>query len=117
MPLAPRVRAKASLSDLTAPQQQLVRLLQRVNFGRIENLLIVAGEPVFRPRPRTVHAIKIGGANGPRAEAALDDFPLTDPIKEMLSRIGELRDGRVERIDVRHGLPFAMEIEQSESPA
>jgi len=104
-------------SDLPSSQQRLVRLMQRLNFGRIEHLLVVGGEPVFRPPPRTVHAIKIGGTNGPRAEAGLADFPLPGPVREMLERISELESGRIERIEVRHGLPFAMEIEQSESLA
>ena len=84
---------KRCLSDLTPAQKRLVRLLQRLNFGRLENLVVVGGEPVFRPPPRTVHAIKIGGTNGPRAEAAIEDFPLTAPVQEMLQRIDELGNG------------------------
>ncbi len=106
-----------SFSQLSLGRQRLVRLMQRVNFGRIEGLLIVRGEPVFKPAPRTIQAIKLGGDHGPRQEAALRDFRLAAEVIEMIERLAQLGDGRIERLDVRHGLPFFMEIEQEQNVA
>jgi hypothetical protein len=106
-----------TFSQLSPARQRLVRLMQQVNFGRIENLLFMRGEPVFKPAPRTIQAIKLGGDHGPRQEAALREFRLAAEVIEMLGRLNQLGDGRIERLDVRHGLPFFMEIEQEQTVA
>ena len=104
-------------SQLSPCRQRLVRLMQQVNFGRIEGLLVVRGDPVFRPAPRTLQAIKLGGDNGPRQESSLRDFRLAAEVVDLLDRLNQLGDGRVERLDVRHGLPFLMEIEREQTAA
>ena len=106
-----------NLGHLSPGRQRLVRLIQRVNFGRVENLLIVGGEPVFKPAPRTVQTVKLGGDNDQRTETGLEDFQLTSPVIDMLNQLTDLGDGRIERLDVRYGLPFSMEIEQDTQAA
>ena len=56
---------KAALSE---PRRRLVELMQSINFGRIEDLIVVGGDPVLDPLPRMVQEIKFGGENGPRPE-------------------------------------------------
>jgi len=102
-----------NLGHLSPGRQRLVRLIQRVNFGRVENLLIIGGEPVFKPAPRMVQTVKLGGDNERRVETGIEDFQLTSPVLDMLDQLTDLGDGRIERLDVRHGLPFFMEIEQA----
>jgi hypothetical protein len=99
-------------SVLSEPQSRLVEMLQRLNFGRIEALQVRGGVPVFVPPPRIVQKLKMGGDNAPRPEAELQDFLLKRPTIEMLQAIAELGEGVVLSIDVKHGLPFALEIEQ-----
>lgn len=86
--------------------------MQQLNFGRIEDLRVRAGEPAFDPAPRIVRKVKLGGENGPRRETALPDFWLKQQTSEMLEAIAELGDGEILSIEVKHGLPFAMEVEQ-----
>ncbi len=101
--------AKSSLSN---PQRHLVELMQRVNFGRIEDLTNPpGGEPIFDPAPKVIQKVKIGGENGPRPEVTCEDFLLKKQTIELLETITDLREGRVLAIDVRHGLPFTVEIE------
>ena len=69
-------------SSLSEAQRRLVHLLQKVNFGKIEGLQIRSGDPVFEPPPRIVQKLKMGGDNGPRAEAELPDFWLKRPTVE-----------------------------------
>ena len=38
-------------SSLSPARQKLLRLMQSVNFGRIEQLRVSGGEPVFAPPP------------------------------------------------------------------
>ena len=104
----PNPAAKSSLSE---SQRHLVELMQRLNFGRIEDLQVRGGEPVFDPAPRVVRKLKIGGENGPRPETTRDDFLLKQQSLEMLEAIAQLGDGEVRVIEVKHGLAFAMEIE------
>ena len=105
----PNPAAKSSLSE---SQRHLVELMQRLNFGRIEDLQVRGGEPVFDPAPRVVRKLKIGGENGPRRETVLPDFWLKQQTSEMLEAIAELGEGEILSIEVKHGLPFAMEVEQ-----
>jgi hypothetical protein len=101
-----------SKSALSKGQARLVELLQNLNFGRIEGLRVKAGEPTFEPAPRIVRKLKLGADNSRRPEAALEDFPLKQQTIEMLEAITWLRDGEVLSIEVKHGLAFAMEVEQ-----
>ena len=99
---------KSSLSD---SPRRLVELMQRLNFGRIEDLIVRNGEPVFDPAPKVIRKVKIGGENGPRPELICEDFLLKKQTIELLEAISNLGEGTVLIIDVKHGLPFAVEIE------
>ena len=87
--------------------------MQRLNFGRIEDLEVRGGEPVFSPAPRIVQDIKLGGENGPRAELAAADFVLKSQVAEFFDHLSRLGDGSIESIDVKHGLPFKLVIEMA----
>jgi hypothetical protein len=103
-----KLSTKSSLSD---SEQWLVELMQTLNFGRIEALHVRAGAPVANPAPQVIQKLKIGGENGPRPERAHDDFLLKRQTIEMLEALRELGDGKVLAIEVKHGLPFSLEIE------
>jgi hypothetical protein len=85
--------------------------MQTLNFGRIESLHVRAGTPVSNPAPQIIQKLKIGGENGPRLERAHDDFLLKRQTIEMLEALRGLGDGKVLAIEVKHGLPFSLEIE------
>ncbi len=55
-------------SSLSAVRRRLVEILQELNYGRIESLVIKGGEPQFEPAPRKVWEIKFGGENDARPE-------------------------------------------------
>lgn len=98
-------------SQLSAPQQRLVRLMQRVNFGRLENLVIRGGQPDFDPPPRVVCEIKFAGENGPRPEEQATDFTLKEQLIDLLAHLDQLKNASVEVLTVKHGLPFSMNVE------
>jgi hypothetical protein len=102
--------ASVSKSELSAGRRRLVELQQQINFGRIEGMRVRAGEPVLDPLPRVVREIKIGGDNGPRPEARRDDFLLKGHHAELFAHLDELRDGTVEVLEIKHGLPFRLLI-------
>ncbi len=101
-----------SLGALEPDNRRLVEMMQTVNFGRIEGLVIRDGQPVFAPRPRVVREIKFGAENGPRPEVAKVDFALKTEVRELFAQMEALGDGVISSLEVKHGLPFRMTVEE-----
>ena len=97
-------------SELTAGRRRLVELMQRLNFGRVEQMPVRRGEPALDPPTRVVREVKFGGDNGPRPEARRDDFLLKAQVREFFAHLDALGDGVVAVLEVKHGLPFKMEV-------
>jgi hypothetical protein len=97
--------------DVSSACQRLIELMQRVNFGRIERLLIQDGQPVYDPSPRLIREIKFCGENGPRPEVAIEDFALKAQVIDLFRTFDEVRNGVIEVLEVKHGLPFRMAVE------
>lgn len=86
--------------------------MQWINYGCIEGLSVRRGEPVMDPPPRVVRLIKFGGENGPRPEAVKADFVLKAQVCDLLDQLEVMGDGVIPRIEIQHGLPFRMTIEE-----
>jgi len=99
--------------DLSDARRRLLELMQEINFGRIEGLVVKGGEPVFDPSPRVVREIKFGGENGPRRELGSDEYILKSQVVEFFAHLSRLDNGTVETIQVKHGLPFLMSVEET----
>ena len=98
--------------NLSDGRRRLLRLMQDINFGAIEELEIRGGEPMFNPPPRVVREIKFGGENGPRPEAGSPDFALKSSVAELMHSLTQIGDGTIERLEVKHGVPFRMKVEE-----
>jgi hypothetical protein len=85
--------------------------MQDINFGRIEDLAVCDGEPLLDPRPRVVREVKFGGENGQRPEIESADFALKSQVLELFRHLDDLRNGSVETLVIKHGLPFSMCLE------
>jgi hypothetical protein len=101
---------KASLSPA---RRQLVERLQRINFGRLEELVIRNQEPVLDPPPKVIREVKFGGDNGPRSELKDADFLLKSQVVELLDAIDGINNGVIELLEIKHGLPFRMLVRES----
>ncbi len=97
-------------SALSRQRQRLVNLMREVGFGTIEGLIVLAGEPVLRPAPRIIREVKLGGESACPSMNA-DDFALKAQVIALFAQFDEMGDGRIERLEVKHGLPFRMVIE------
>ena len=122
MPLSARARLggckkspQLSKQDLAASRIEFVELMQSVNFGRINQLLIRNGEPVLDPRPGIVREIKLAGENGSRPELGAADFLLKQQVVELFAFFDECPDGVIDVLEIKHGLPFRMIV--TEVPA
>jgi hypothetical protein len=105
--------SNTSKATLTSARRRLLELMQFVNFGRIENLIVRGGEPSLVPPPRVVREIKFGGDNGPRPELATDDFRLKAQVVDLFRELDRLGDGTVEALEVKHGLPFRLMVAEA----
>lgn len=101
---------KAALPE---PRRQLLELMQSINFGRIEGLMIRDGTPVLAPPPRLVREVKFGGDNGPRPERDANNFVLKAQVVELFQHLDQLGVGAIEVLEIKHGLPFRMLVAQA----
>ena len=103
--------------QLSGPHQWLIEQYQRVIFGRL-TFRIRGGEPDLSQPFRTVRTVKLpGGENGPRPETGSVDFELRREHVAALTTLAHLKDGACVTIEVKHGLPFLIEIEQDHQVA
>jgi len=101
-----------TLAALPPGCSRLVRLMQRVNFGRIQ-FTVRAGQPDFTRPVRTVRTVKpAGDRNGTRREARRVDFELRKEVTMLLDHAAQAPDGAQVTVKVEHGLPVLIEIEQ-----
>ena len=97
--------------QLRQNQRELVDLMSEISFGRIEQLIVQAGQPVFSPPPRIVREFKLEHEDTEAGGiATATDYALKAQVRCLLRRMGQLGHGRVESIVIAHGLPTRMSI-------
>ena len=97
---------------LSPARKRLVRIWQVSGFCTLSDLTIRDGEPILDPRPRVIDHYKFPGQNGPRPEAALEDFTLKTEAREFFECLDRIKDGTVIQLDIQHGLPSRMQVER-----
>ena len=104
--------ANGTKVSLSLARQKLLAEMQRVNYGRIEGLLVRHGEPVMDPPPRVIREIKFSGENGPRPEVDKADFTLKAQVRELFAHLEALGNGVIPCLEIQRGLPFRMIVEE-----
>lgn len=99
-------------SNLSPDHRRLIELMQSIYFGRIENILVEGGRPIITRDTMVEREIKMGNVNGPHPEIDNQNFALKQSQIELFNHIAQLEDGRISRIEVKHGLPFLMRVAQ-----
>ncbi|MEZ6193260.1 MAG: hypothetical protein R3C45_18460 [Phycisphaerales bacterium] len=103
--------AELRYRQLRQNQRELVDLMSEIGFGRIEQLIVQAGQPVFSPPPRVVREFKLELEDAEAGGiATATDYALKAQVRCLLRRLTQLGHGRVESIAVAHGLPTRMSI-------
>ena len=100
-------------AELSAARTRLVEMMQQIGFGRVDDLVVQDGEPVFNPMPRIIQDIKLGAENVARPQPDSADFTLRSQVIELFAHLTELGNGTVQSIEVRHGLPFRLLVQRS----
>src|ERR1700676_2701016 len=92
-------------SQLSPARQALVRLCQAINYGRVQELYLRNREPIFIPAPTLLVDVKLDQDETPRPEVQLADFEVAEEVRRLLLQLDEMKDGIIDKIEVRGGLP------------
>jgi len=96
--------------DLSSSERSFVTVLQQRGFGRLEAVKIRCGAVVLDPSPTLVQVLKFGAAEG-QPQTLSVDFELKKSIADLFEYIRGVDAGEIRSLEVRHGLPFSIEIE------
>jgi hypothetical protein len=101
--------APATTHELLPSEVAFVAAMQELGFGRFEYLQIRGGELVLDPWPDTIQDIKFATPkNNGKPELAADE--LRPQIAEFFDYVRSGDAGEIRILEIRHGLPFAMEV-------
>lgn len=100
-----------STGDLLPSERRLLSVMSALGFGRLEYVQIRNGEPVLDPGPMIVRDVKFGVQDGARPKTTSGDFELKQQVAELFEYTRSVDVGEIRALEVRHGLPFAMEVE------
>jgi hypothetical protein len=100
-------------SLLSPKRQLLVELMQNINFGHIANLPVISGEPHLTPTTLIEREIKFSAVNTPRTERSIKDFHLKQEVLLFIDALSRMRNGTIQKLEIKNGLPFLMRIEET----
>ena len=100
-----------STRDLRPTERRFVTALQQLGYGHFEALKIQHGELVLDPWPTTVRNVKFDAQSSEPTDLAADEFALKQQVAELFDYVRSVDAGEIRALEVRHGLPFSMEIE------
>jgi uncharacterized protein YeeX (DUF496 family) len=97
---------KASLSEAN---QRFIAKMREINFGRIENLEVKNGDLCFTRESIIRREFKLGSGMKIDLERSSDDFILKRAQANLILFLDKMKDGKISRIEIMHGLPFRIE--------
>jgi len=99
-----------TIQDLLPSEVGFIAAMLHLGFGIFEHLQISAGELVLDPPPGTVRHVKFGTAVT-TGKALEGNAELRQQLVEFFAYVREVDAGEIRILEIRHGLPFAMEID------
>lgn len=103
--------------ELSETKRQIIEQCQVIGFGqlafRVKNGV---RDPAHWSRAR--RTVKLAGGKAlARQRLSVDDFELCEEQVALLATLASLPDGTPVSIEIRHGLPFIVEVEQEQQAA
>ena len=96
--------------DLLPSEVAFIAAMQQLGFGLFEYVQIRDGELVLNPGPVTVRHVKFGTPET-TGKTSGSTSGLRQQIAELFSYVRAVAAGEIRTLEVRHGLPFSMEVE------
>ena|ERR1700722_6124468 len=94
---------------LSPSQRQTMEIIEALDFGSIESLVIRDGQPCFETEPRILQAIKLASEPQRTPNDGRADPTLKKEFENLFDQLSQVREGVVD-IEVRHALPFRLVI-------
>jgi len=92
-------------AELSPSRQRLVRILQQLNFGELQDVQVSAGEAVIEATFEVIVDLKLDAGSAPRQEQNLQDFELREELLRLFECLDDLKDGTIQRLEIRAGIP------------
>jgi hypothetical protein len=89
--------------------RKLIRHCARLNFGHLENLVFVNGEP--QDGFRSIKTFSPGKDNGPSKLIDAPDIARKPQWVEVLSLAASMPNLQVAKFEIAHGLPLKLQLE------
>jgi len=105
------MRGPASTRDLLPSEYRFAIAMQQIGFGSFESVRIKSGELVLDPWPTTIRDVKFGSEDRSAPLTSSAEFQLKRQVVELFEYVREVDSGEIRCLEIRHGLPFAMEVE------
>ena len=99
-----------SKRDLSPAESTFLAAASEMGFGRFEGIQIRRGSLVLTPFPTAIRTLKFGSVSREGMDCA-PNSNLKKQSEEFLELIRGIDKGVIRRLEIRHGLPFSMEIE------
>ena len=96
--------------DLMPSEQRFLCAMREVGFGRFEYVQIRNGQIVLDPWPVAVRDVKFGAETDVK-RTAHSEYQLKSQVAEFFEYTRDVDDGEIRALEIRHGLPFSMEVE------
>ena len=108
-----KTQRPVSTRDLRPSERVFLAAMSDLGFGRFEYLRIERGELILDPWPTVVRGVKFGSQGPGAAKVPPDEFELKPQVAELFEYVRSVDAGEIRTLEVKHGLPFSMEIEMA----
>lgn len=98
-------------ASLNPDQRRTVDIIEALDFGVVERLLIRGGVPCYDQEPRIVQTIKLAPQPDRQPHHHDADLSLNKAFKNLFDQLGHLPDGLVD-VEVQHSRPFRLILER-----
>jgi hypothetical protein len=96
-------------NDLSPQEQELLRLLQFVRYGRIHQVPVRDGQPCL-DHVQWTEKVKVLGENDPHPAIHAPNFALQQDLIELFRQFRCMGHGVVNNLEIRNGIPFSYEL-------
>jgi hypothetical protein len=105
------MRGLGSTRDLLPSEYRFVIAMQHIGFGSFESVRIENRELVLDPWPTTILGVKFGSEERSAPPTPPAEFQLKRQVVQLFEYVREVDAGEIRCLEIRHGLPFSMEVE------
>jgi hypothetical protein len=95
---------------LSPSEFSFLNAMRTLGFGRYEQVQIRNGEIIVMPWPTSIQAVKFGGHFVPETSINTESPALKQQETELFDYIRGVKAGEIRTLEIRHGIPFSMEI-------